>query len=152
MSWTWDAVDTHVWATSSPRQARDLCHPSLRLLCYNSHTRSRPTLLCAAKRVPHHVLVTKMPRVMDGRAMSRGLCFTHGNPALQPSYLALVVAASLVHAPWCIWACLAASSPFIDASRSSHPLSAIATYLGMIMPFLVYLHLALLSSSFALPL
>jgi hypothetical protein len=93
-----------------------------------------------------------MPRVMDGRAVSRGFCFTHDNLVLQSSYLALVIAASLVHAPWRILALLAASSPFIDESRSSHPLYAIATYLGMIMPFLVYLNLALLSSSFALPL
>jgi hypothetical protein len=136
----------------SPGQATNLCLLSLRLLCYNPHTRSRPTLLCAAKRIPHHVLVTKMSRVMDGRAVSRGLCFTLGNPTLQPSYLALVVAASLVHAPWRIRARLAASSPFIDASRSSHPLYAIASYLGMIMTFLVYLYLVLLSSSFVLSL
>jgi hypothetical protein len=76
----------------------NLCHPSLRLLCYNPHTLSRLTLLCAAKRVPHHVLVTKMQRVMDGCAVSRGHCFTHGNPALQTTYLPMVVAASLVHA------------------------------------------------------
>jgi hypothetical protein len=44
------------------------------------------------------VLETKMSRVMDGRVVSRGLCFTHSNPALQPSYLAMAVAASLVHA------------------------------------------------------
>jgi hypothetical protein len=78
-----------------------------------------------------------MSRVMDGRAVSRGLCFTLGNPALQPSYLALVVAASLVHAPWRIRARLAASSSFIDASRSSHPLYAIAAYLGKVTPYLV---------------
>jgi hypothetical protein len=116
-------------------------------LCCNPHTRSRPTLLCAVKRVPHHVLVTKMSRVMDGRAVSRGLCVTHGNPALQPSYLTLVIAASLVHAPWRICARLAASSPFIAAGRSSRPLYAIARHLGMEMPFLVYLRSALPQSS-----
>jgi hypothetical protein len=88
-----------------------------------------------------------MPRVMDGCAVSRGLCFTHGNPALQPSYLTLVVVASLVHAPWRICARLAASSPFIGASRSSLPLYAITRHLGMKMPFLVYLRPALPQSS-----
>jgi hypothetical protein len=38
------------------------------------------TLVRAAKRVPYHELVTEMLRVMDGRVVSRGLCFTHGNP------------------------------------------------------------------------
>jgi hypothetical protein len=116
-------------------------------LCCNPDTRSCPTLLCVVKRVLHHVLVTKMPHMIDGRAVSRGLCFTHDNPVLQPSFLTLVVAASLVHAPWRICARLAASSPFIDASRSSRPLYAIARHLGMEMPFLVYLRPALPQSS-----
>jgi hypothetical protein len=38
------------------------------------------TLVRAAKRVPYHVLVTGMLRVMDGRIVSRDLCFMHGNP------------------------------------------------------------------------
>jgi hypothetical protein len=49
------------------------------------------------KRAPCHVLETRMPHVMDGRVVSRGLCFTLGNPGPQPSCLAMVVAASLVH-------------------------------------------------------
>jgi pyruvate-formate lyase-activating enzyme len=39
-----------------------------------------------------------MSRVMDGRAVSRGLCFTHGNPTLQPSYFTMVNTASPAHA------------------------------------------------------
>jgi hypothetical protein len=63
-----------------------ICILALALLCF------------VLKHVPHHVLVTKMSHVMDSRIVSRGLCFTHGNPTLQPSYLAMVVVASLVHA------------------------------------------------------
>jgi hypothetical protein len=44
------------------------------------------------------VLETRIPHVMDGRVVSRGLCFTLGNPELQPSLLAMDVAASSVHA------------------------------------------------------
>jgi hypothetical protein len=68
-------------------------------LCAASHiTRSRSTWLHAVKRVPCHVLETRMSHVMDGRVVSRGLCFTLGNPKPQPSYLAMDVAASPVHA------------------------------------------------------
>jgi hypothetical protein len=66
------------------------------LLCCFVHIRSRSTWLHAVKRVPCHVLETRMPHVMDGR----GLCFTLGNPEAQPSCLAMVVAASLAHAAW----------------------------------------------------
>jgi hypothetical protein len=55
-------------------------------------------LLRAVKRVPCHVLETRMSHVMDGRVVSRGLCFTLGNPGPQPSCLAMVDAASLVPA------------------------------------------------------
>jgi hypothetical protein len=67
-------------------------------LCCFAHICSRSTLLRAVKRVPCHVLETRMPHVMDGRVVSRGLCFTLGNPELQPSFLAMDVAASSVHA------------------------------------------------------
>jgi hypothetical protein len=59
---------------------------------------SRSTLLRAVKRVPCHVLETRMSHVMDGRVVSRGLCFTLGNPEPQPSCLAMDVAASSAHA------------------------------------------------------
>jgi hypothetical protein len=52
--------------------------PSL-LHCF-THIRSRSTWLHAVKRVPCHVLETRMPLVMDGRVVSRGLCFMLGNP------------------------------------------------------------------------
>jgi hypothetical protein len=39
-----------------------------------------------------------VPRVMDGCAVSRDLCITHGNPVLQPSYFAMVNTASPTHA------------------------------------------------------
>jgi hypothetical protein len=42
-------------------------------------------LLPAVKRVPSHVLETRMPHVMDGHVVSRGLCFTLGNPNPPPS-------------------------------------------------------------------
>jgi hypothetical protein len=56
------------------------------------------TMLCAVKRVPCRVLGAGMLHVMDGRVMSRGHCFTNGNPEPQPSCLTLDVATSLVHA------------------------------------------------------
>jgi hypothetical protein len=65
-------------------------------LCYFTHIRSHSTWLRVVKRVPCQVLETRKPHVMDGRVVSRGLCFTLGNPGQQPSYLAIVVAASLV--------------------------------------------------------
>jgi hypothetical protein len=55
-------------------------------------------MLRAVNRVPCHVLETRMSPVMDDRVVSRGLCFTNGNPEPQPSCLAMVVAASLVPA------------------------------------------------------
>jgi hypothetical protein len=65
-------------------------------LCCFAHIRSRSTWLRAVKRVLYDVLETSMPHVMDGRVVSRGLCFTLGNPEPQPSCLAMDVAASLV--------------------------------------------------------
>jgi hypothetical protein len=44
------------------------------------------------------VLEARMSPVMDGRDVSRGHCFTNGNPELQPSFLAMDGAASSVHA------------------------------------------------------
>jgi hypothetical protein len=67
-------------------------------LCCFAHIRSRSTLLRAVKRVPRHVLETRMPHVMDDRVVSRGLYFRLGNPELQPSFLAMDVAAPSVHA------------------------------------------------------
>jgi hypothetical protein len=68
-------------------------------LCDTSRiTRSRSTWLRAVKCVLCHVLENRMPLVMDGRVASRGVCFTLGNPKLQPSCLAMDVAASPVHA------------------------------------------------------
>jgi hypothetical protein len=52
------------------------------------------------KHVPCHVFETRKSHVMDGRVVSRGLCFTLDNPGPQPSCLAMVVVASLVHAVW----------------------------------------------------
>jgi hypothetical protein len=65
-------------------------------LCCFAHIRSRSTWLRAVKRAPCHVLETRLPRMMDGHVVSRGLCFALGNPELQPSCLAMDVAASLV--------------------------------------------------------
>jgi hypothetical protein len=48
-------------------------------------TRSRFTLLHVVKHVSCHVLETRMLHVMDGRVVSRGLCFMHVNPESQPS-------------------------------------------------------------------
>jgi hypothetical protein len=42
-------------------------------------------LLRAVKRVPCHVLETRMPHVMDSRVASRDLYFTLGNPEPPPS-------------------------------------------------------------------
>jgi hypothetical protein len=67
-------------------------------LCCFAHN---PLLLydaIAVKRVPCRVLGAMMSPVMDGRVMSRGYCFTNGNPEPQPSCLTLDVATSLVHA------------------------------------------------------
>jgi hypothetical protein len=64
-------------------------YATIALSC-SAHTRSCSTLLRAVKHVQCHVLKTRTPHVMDGRVVSRGLCFTHGNPKLQPSYLAIV--------------------------------------------------------------
>jgi hypothetical protein len=50
------------------------------------------------KHVPCRVLEARMSPVMDGRVVSRGHCFTNGNPELQPSFLAMDAAASSVHA------------------------------------------------------
>jgi hypothetical protein len=65
-------------------------------LYYFAHIRSRSTWLRAVKRVPCHVLETRMSHVKDGRVVSRGLCFMLGNPEPQPSCLAMDVAASPV--------------------------------------------------------
>jgi hypothetical protein len=67
-------------------------------LCCIAHIRSRSTWLHVVKRVPCHVLGTGMSHVMDGCAVSRGLYFTLSNPEPQPSWLAMDVAVSLVHA------------------------------------------------------
>jgi hypothetical protein len=74
-----------------PTLLPSLC-ATLRIIRFNS------MMLCAVKRVPYHVLEAWMSPVMDGRVVSRGLCFTNGNPESQPSYLAMDVAASGVHA------------------------------------------------------
>jgi hypothetical protein len=50
------------------------------------------------QHVPCHVLEARMSPVKDGRVVSRGHCFTNGNPKLQPSFLAMDEAASSVHA------------------------------------------------------
>jgi hypothetical protein len=88
------------------------------------------------KRVPCHVLETRKSHVMDGRVVSRGLCLTLGNPGPQPSCLAMVVAASLVHAAWRPKACPVTSPPISVTSWSFYLLWAVTIYLGMIMPFL----------------
>jgi hypothetical protein len=93
-----------------------------------------------------------IPRVMDGRAVSRGLCFTHGNPALQPSYFAMDNTVLPTHTSLHSEHALSHHPLLSITSRSFHPFHAVAAYLGMIMPFQVYLHLALLSSSVALTL
>jgi hypothetical protein len=65
-------------------------------LCCFAHILSRSTWLRTVKPVMCHVLETRMPHVMDGCVVSRGLCFTLGNPEPPPSCLAMDVAASLV--------------------------------------------------------
>jgi hypothetical protein len=68
-------------------------------LCAASRiTRFCSTMLCVVKRVPCRVLEAKMSPVMDGRVVSRGHCFTNGNPEPQPSCLTWDVTTSLVHA------------------------------------------------------
>jgi hypothetical protein len=67
-------------------------------LCYFVHICSCSTWPRVVKRVPCHVLETRMSHVMDGRVVSRGLCLTLGNPEPQPSCLAMDIAASPVHA------------------------------------------------------
>jgi hypothetical protein len=68
-------------------------------LCATSRiTRFCCTMLCAVKHVPCRALGARVSPVMDGRVVSRGHCFTNGNPEPQPSYLAMVVAASLLPA------------------------------------------------------
>jgi hypothetical protein len=70
----------------------------LSLLCAASRiARSHSTLLRAVKRVPCCVLETRVLPMMDDSVVSRGLCFTNGNPEPQPSYLTMDVAASRVH-------------------------------------------------------
>jgi hypothetical protein len=54
---------------------------------------------CEARSMPCACI--RMPRVMDGHAVSRGLCFTHGNPTLQPSYFTMVNTVSPAHASLC---------------------------------------------------
>jgi hypothetical protein len=97
--WVWDAGAPQL-AIGVPR-TRIL--PNVRIACLSfaafplccfMHIRSRSTWLRAVKRAPCHVLGTRMPHVMDGRVVSRGLCFTLGNPVPQPSCLAMDVAAS----------------------------------------------------------
>jgi hypothetical protein len=86
-----------------------------------------------------------MPRVMDVRAVSRGLCFTHDNPALQPSYFAMDSTVSPTHTSLRSEHALSHHPLYSITSRSFHPFHAVTAYLGMIMPFLAYLHLTLLS-------
>jgi hypothetical protein len=119
-------------------------------LCCFAHIRSRSTWLHAVKHVPCHVLEPRTPHVMDGRVVSGGLCFTLGNPRPQPSCLAMVVAASLVHAAWHPLAHPTSSPPDIDHKLIfSYPRSCRhISWHGN--AFSSYLCLALLSSSFAL--
>jgi hypothetical protein len=76
-----------VWDAGAPQLAIDVSRignlPHVRItylsyttafpLCCFAHIRSRSTWLRAVKRVPCHVLETRMSHVMDGRVMSRGL-------------------------------------------------------------------------------
>jgi hypothetical protein len=80
-----------------------------------------------------------MPRVMDGRAVSRGLCFTLGNAALQPSYFAMDNTISPTHTFLRSEHALSHHPLLSITSRSFHPFHAIAAYLGIVMPFLDYL-------------
>jgi hypothetical protein len=104
--WVWDAGAPQL-AIGVPRtgilphvRIAYLSYTTAFPLCCFTHIHSRSTWLCAVKRVPCHVLEPRTPHVMDGRVVSRGLCFTLGNPGLQPSCLAMVDAASLVHVVW----------------------------------------------------
>jgi hypothetical protein len=67
---------------------------------------------CEARAMP--CACNWVPRVMDGRAVSRGLCITHGNPASQPSYFAMVITVLLAHASLRSEACLVTPPPNID--------------------------------------
>jgi hypothetical protein len=125
-----------------------LCLPSLLLRAYPLSLRLASC--CEMRAMP--CACNWMPRVMDGRAVSRGLCFTHGNPALQPSYFAMDNTVSPTHTSLRSEHSLSHHPLLSITRRSFHPFHAVAAYLGMIMPFLVYLHLALLSSSVALTL
>jgi hypothetical protein len=99
--WVWDAGAPQL-TIGVPRTGilSQVCITFLSLAafpwCYFAHIRSRSTLLRAVKRVPCHVLETRMLHVMDSRVVSRGLCFTVGNPEPPPSCLAIDVAASPV--------------------------------------------------------
>jgi hypothetical protein len=102
--WVWDAGALQL-AIGVPRTGI-LAHVRITYLSYTTafplccfaHIRSRSTWLRAVKRVPCHVLETRMPHVMDGCVVSRGLSITLGNPKPQPSCLARDVAASPLRA------------------------------------------------------
>jgi hypothetical protein len=100
--WVWDAGAPRP-VTGVPRtgilphvRITYLSYTTAFPLCCFAHIRSRSTLLRVVKRVPCHVLETRMPHVLDGRVVSRGLCITLGNPEPPPSFLAMDVAASPV--------------------------------------------------------
>jgi hypothetical protein len=76
--------------------------------------------------------------VLDGRAVSRGPYFPHGNPALQPSYFAMDNTVSPTHTSLRSEHALSHHPLLSITRRSFHPFHAVAAYLGMIMPFLVY--------------
>jgi hypothetical protein len=154
--WIWDAGAPQL-AIGVPR-IRILPHVHITYLsctsafplCRFVYICSRSTWLCAVKCAPCHVIETRMPHVMDSRVVSRGLCFTLGNPEPRPSYLTMIVAASLVHplqlseahltlSPLDIGHKLILSSP-LSGSRIPYHGNAFSSYLC----------LALLSSSFAL--
>lgn len=95
----------------------------------HAHICSCSALLGATMRVMCLPMTTKMLHVLDGRAVSRGLCSTHGNLMLQPSCLAMTAAASLAHTLSRSCTCLAASSPISDhESILSSSLSCRRTY------------------------
>jgi hypothetical protein len=82
------------------------------------------------KHVPCRVLEARMSPVMDGRVVSRGHCFTNGNPELQPSFLAMDDAASsaclvaLLSTPYLIATrCRSQVDPFIPSELSPHILA-----------------------------
>jgi hypothetical protein len=102
--WVWDAGALQL-AIGVPRigilphvRIAYLSYTTAFPLCCFAHNCSRSTWLRALKRVPCHVLETRMPHVMDDCVVSRGLYFTHGNPEPQPSYFAMVITVSLAHA------------------------------------------------------